>query len=115
MAARSHQEGAENWAKTLLFMCQSLFTLRLAALQVGGDVDKFSKKLKKKKKKKEVMADGLVVFSLKAQRSLAATYNYKQPKKWERNQTPPRRRGQLSNKLRVYSGTCMEFISSNSI
>lgn len=61
------------------------------------------------------MADGLVVFSLKAQRSLAATYNYKQPKKWERNQTPPRRRGQLSNKLRVYSGTCMEFISSNSI
>lgn len=66
------RRGRKTGPKTLLFMCQSLFTLRLAALHVGGDVDKFSKKLKKKKK--EAMADGLVVFSLKAQRSKITHY-----------------------------------------
>lgn len=46
----------------------------------------------KKKQIKKAIADGLVVFSLKDQRSLNATYNYKQPKNGRATKkTPPHR------------------------
>lgn len=70
-----------------------------------------------KKKKKKAMADGLVVFLAQSPKIkdhsllLITTNNLKmgvKPKK----RTP---QGQLSNKLTVYSGPCMEFISLNSI